>query len=1076
MLLLALLVMAPPGPVQGKVSERTDVSRLEALLRHGTAFFGLPTIFVLDDAAEQSLAAGDFNADGHIDLVVAEQPNDRVWLLAGDGLGHFALPARMPVHSRQKVVARGDFDGDGLADQAVADQFSSGVTLRFGDGAGSTERAVLVWDFDEDGAADLAIVDGVANHVTVVLADEHGAARSTTNLPVGVAPGALAVGDFNDDGSADLVVANGRSDTVSVLLGDGYGGFGAATHFAVGAGPTGVVVNDINGDGLADLAVANDISDDITLLPGDGTGGFGAAITLTLPGHGEKGPERASQRRNTDVSASVASDTYEGIVSLALSPTTITGGSGAASTGTVTLNAPAPAGGVVVTLSSSNFELASMVPSITVPEGATSATFTVATNALYRRYSGLAFSATVSAAHNAVTRTATLNVTAQARPTAPAFNPDRDLSGPNCAGEAGILFNCKSDLANPFSCTFRQECTIACMTRPPQGLNWRDTCATSGPFPIALNPKRVVGGNASVGTLLLSAAAPAGSVGRVTSDSLVAQPENRLDMPIPQGATSLTFDVLTAPVNAIQFAPMDAHITTSDTGRHQRTWLAVVSGTPPPVNLISLALDLSSLRGGLSTAGNACIDQLKPAPEVGDVPLVITSSDPAVATITSQSFPQGSNCSVFGVQTAAVAANTPVTITATLGAQTLTTQLTVTATPPADRVNSFFVDPGQVVGGNPSTGLVVLNGLAPAGGALVVFTEFPAGVVILPASVTVPAGTDRVSFTIGTNAVAADTNVSLTANWNSSGAAFTSLTVLSAGPALTVSSHTLSPTSVTSGGTSTGTVTLSGPAGSAGAVVALSSSHSGIASVPASVTVPAGASSATYTATAGTVTATSSATLTASLGGTSRAATLTVTPVPAPASLSAVAVNPTSVTGGSNSTGTVTLTSAAPSGGLVVSLSSSHAAASVPASVTVASGATTANFTVTTTTVASATSVTITATQGTTTRTATLTVNPQPTGPLPAPSLIAPANDARFSPGQNITFDWSDVAGAASYTLQIDNNQTIASPFVLEQTVTASVFSTSTLPVQTMWFRVRANDASGNPGSWSSVRRFEVKD
>jgi hypothetical protein len=26
-----------------------------------------------------------------------------------------------------------------------------------------------------------------------------------------------------------------------------------------------------------------------------------------------------------------------------------------------------------------------------------------------------------------------------------------------------------------------------------------------------------------------------------------------------------------------------------------------------------------------------------------------------------------------------------------------------------------------------------------------------------------------------------------------------------------------------------------------------------------------------------------------------------------------------------------------------------------------------------------------------------------------------------------------------------------------------------------MWWRVRANNASGTPGAWSSVRRFEVK-
>jgi len=148
----------------------------------------------------------------------------------------------------------------------------------------------------------------------------------------------------------------------------------------------------------------------------------------------------------------------------------------------------------------------------------------------------------------------------------------------------------------------------------------------------------------------------------------------------------------------------------------------------------------------------------------------------------------------------------------------------------------------------------------------------------------------------------------------------------------------------------------------------------------------------------------------------------------------------------------------------------------VPASVTVPSGATSATFSVSTSSVASSTSVTITATQGGTTRTATLTVAPAGGGsPLPAPSLASPSSDARFSPGQNVTFDWSDVAGAASYTLQIDDNQTIASPFVLQQTVTASQFGTSTLPTRTMWWRVRAVDSAGNPGNWSSVRRFEVK-
>jgi hypothetical protein len=95
---------------------------------------------------------------------------------------------------------------------------------------------------------------------------------------------------------------------------------------------------------------------------------------------------------------------------------------------------------------------------------------------------------------------------------------------------------------------------------------------------------------------------------------------------------------------------------------------------------------------------------------------------------------------------------------------------------------------------------------------------------------------------------------------------------------------------------------------------------------------------------------------------------------------------------------------------------------------------------------------------------------------LPAARCGSPANDARFSPGQNITFDWSDVSGAASYTIQIDDHDSFPSPWLVNQTVTASTFSSTTLPTRTMWWLARGNDTSVNPGNWSSIRRVEVKD
>lgn len=91
-----------------------------------------------------------------------------------------------------------------------------------------------------------------------------------------------------------------------------------------------------------------------------------------------------------------------------------------------------------------------------------------------------------------------------------------------------------------------------------------------------------------------------------------------------------------------------------------------------------------------------------------------------------------------------------------------------------------------------------------------------------------------------------------------------------------LSSLGLSPTSVTGGNPSTGTVTLTTAAPAGGAAVALSSSNTAAATVPASVTVPAGSTSATFTVSTSSVGANTPATISASYGGVSRTAILTV--------------------------------------------------------------------------------------------------------------------------------------------------------------------------------------------------------
>ncbi len=100
------------------------------------------------------------------------------------------------------------------------------------------------------------------------------------------------------------------------------------------------------------------------------------------------------------------------------------------------------------------------------------------------------------------------------------------------------------------------------------------------------------------------------------------------------------------------------------------------------------------------------------------------------------------------------------------------------------------------------------------------------------------------------------------------------------------------------------------------------------------------------------------------------------------------------------------------------------------------------------------------------------TSTPPSTPPVPgAPTLLAPASGS--SPSQPITFDWSDVSGAASYQIQIDDTNTFAAPLVRNVTVSASQYVANGLSTALQFWRVRAMNTAGAAGAWSAVRTVQ---
>ena len=184
----------------------------------------------------RSAVTGDFNEDGHQDLVTANDWGLDIAVIAGAGDGSFSRPDRFDI--------------------------------------GGTPRSITSGDFDEDGHLDLATANIHDNEVSVLLGTGTGAFSGPTNLPVGTGPNFITTGDFNADGHTDLVVTNWFSDNVAVLLGTGTGLFSSAFFQAAGDYPTGVATGDFNEDGAVDLAVSDLAGGEVALLIGSGSGGF----------------------------------------------------------------------------------------------------------------------------------------------------------------------------------------------------------------------------------------------------------------------------------------------------------------------------------------------------------------------------------------------------------------------------------------------------------------------------------------------------------------------------------------------------------------------------------------------------------------------------------------------------------------------------------------------------------------------------------------------------------------------------------------------------------------------------------
>lgn len=296
-------------------------------INDGTGSFSVRTGHGIDSFFSSSMALGDVNNDGNIDIFICGSNGTGPYeakILTNDGEGNFTPTANDMIGTIQGDAAFGDLDGDGDLDLIVSGYTGIGynTSLYVNDGEGNFSlvddtpfrgtnyASMKFFDIENDGDLDVIISgnDGGAPFTELYVNDGSGTFAMATGTPFrGSQLGAIDIADVDDDGDPDVLISgfDGSEEFTELYRNDGTGNFSLDNGSVfMGLAYSSAQFIDFDMDGDEDLIISGYNGGTQTrntlIYTNDGEGVFNQLPSTTLPASQQFGNKAADIDGDSD--------------------------------------------------------------------------------------------------------------------------------------------------------------------------------------------------------------------------------------------------------------------------------------------------------------------------------------------------------------------------------------------------------------------------------------------------------------------------------------------------------------------------------------------------------------------------------------------------------------------------------------------------------------------------------------------------------------------------------------------------------------------------------------------------------